>query len=203
MGRHCPYCPTVLKELDTLYQGGILSELETIVIEDHPEIAVELGVRSVPWVRIGAFELPGLRSGQEFREWAERAGSPRGTAGYLDELLSSGEIDKVLKRARTDPGTLQALLLLFTDRDTALNTQIGIGAVMESLEGSDELHGIVHELCELTRHEEPRVRGDACYYLALSGDREAIEWITPLLRDPDENVRGIASDSLEKLAEDS
>jgi hypothetical protein len=199
MGRRCPYCPTVLRGLQALKADGVIGELETVVIEDHPERAAALGVRSVPWVRIGPFELAGLRSEQELRSWAEKAGTEAGMAGYLDELLSSGQVDKGLALVHESPGTLNALLLLLADPGTQLNTRIGISVIMEALEGSKELGAVVDQLGELTRHAEASVRGDACHYLALSGSRTAADWIRPLLEDRDVDVREIAKESLEQL----
>ena len=200
MGRQCPYCPTVLKGLQALKSDGNIGQLETVVIEDHPERAIELGVRSVPWVRIGPFELPGLHSEQELREWAEKADTREGMAKYLAELIGSGNIDKCLQLIDADSQRVYALLMLFTDTDTELNIRIGISAIMESLQGSTALAGIADELRELLKHDEPRIRGDACHYLALSGLAETGNWIKPLLEDPDSNVREIAADSLAELA---
>lgn len=199
MGKHCPYCPTVLKGLQALEQSGDIGNLETVVIEDQPDVAAELGVRSVPWVRIGPFDLPGLRSEQELREWAQKAGSQAGMMNYLDELLSSGGIDKGLELVRNDPGAMDALLALFASTDTRLNTRIGISAIMETLEGTEQLQELVDELGRLTGHEEPGIRGDACHFLALSGSNRAIAHIKPLLDDPDASVREIAQESLEEL----
>ena len=67
MGTRCPYCRGVLKSLQSLLAAGDISQLETHNIEENPELARELGVRSVPWVRIGDFELEGLRSEKELR----------------------------------------------------------------------------------------------------------------------------------------
>jgi thioredoxin-like negative regulator of GroEL len=75
MGTTCPYCPSVLKALQSLLDSGHIDTLETYNIEEHPDIAQHYGVRSVPWVRIGEFELEGLRSEKELREWAVKAAS--------------------------------------------------------------------------------------------------------------------------------
>jgi glutaredoxin len=197
MGTHCPYCPSVLKALQALLESGDISHLETHNIEENPEIARELGVRSVPWVRIGPFELEGLRSEKEFREWAVKAAANEGHTDWLDELLSSGNISKPLERIKSDPTAMDALLKLFADPDTQLNTQIGISAIMEDLQGTDTLRAIVDQLGELTQHKDARVRGDACHYLALSGSPKAAAFIKPLLDDSDANVREIAKESLE------
>jgi len=196
LGTHCPHCPSVLQSLANLVKAGILGTLKVVNIEQRIDIARELGVRSVPWVRIGSFELEGLRSEQELAEWAARASSESGTTEWLHELLSSGKLDQALQRIRLDPAGMDALLQLFTDTDTQLNTRIGISAVMEHLEDTEALRAIVEQLGELTRHEDARIRGDACHYLALSGSPKAAEYIRPLLQDADAEVRDVARDSL-------
>lgn len=197
MGTHCPYCPTVLKALQALLASGDISELQTHNIEEHPEIARELGVRSVPWVRIGDFELEGLRSEKELRDWASKAASGSGSADWLNELLGSGNINTPLASVKADPAMMEDLLALFVSPDTPLNTQIGISALMEELKGSSHLTAIVDRLGALTKHADARVRGDACYFLSLSGSPQAKDFIQALLKDDDPAVREIARESLE------
>ena len=62
LGTHCPHCPSVLNSLSELVKQGVISRLEVVNLEQRPELGRELGVRSVPWVRIGQFELPGLHT---------------------------------------------------------------------------------------------------------------------------------------------
>jgi hypothetical protein len=197
MGTHCPYCPGVLQSLQALLASGDISELETRNIEENPEVARELGVRSVPWVRIGPFELEGLRSEKELRDWAIKAASDSGGSDWLNELLASGNISKPLHRIKSDPAMMDALLALFADPDTQLNTQIGISAIMEELKDSTHLTAIVDQLGELTKHNDAGIRGDACYYLALSGSPQASAYIRALLDDDDAGVREIAQESIE------
>ena len=199
MGKQCPYCPTVLKGLESLQADGSIGKLETVVIEDHPERATELGVRTVPWVRIGPFELEGLRSEQELRDWAEKASSQSGLENYLDELLSSGGIDKGLSLVRDNDAGMAILLSLFENPDTLLNTRIGISAIMEELQNTPQLRDVTGKLGELTRHENVGIRGDACYFLSLTGDIQAIRFIRPLLDDTEDNIREIARESLDSL----
>jgi len=111
---HCPYCPTVLKALQVLEAEGTIAQLTVINIEDQPERANELGVRTVPWTRIGPFELDGLRSEQELRDWAEKAGTPAGLSAWMGELLTKGKIAIVNKLVISEPSGFDALLLLFT-----------------------------------------------------------------------------------------
>ena len=197
LGTHCPHCPSMLQGLANLVKAGILGTLKVVNIEQRGDIARELGVRTVPWVRIGSFELEGLRSEQELADWAVKATTRSGMTEWLNELLSSGKIDKALQAVRSDPAGMDALLQLFADTDTQLNTRIGISAIMEDLKGTAALGALVDQLGELTRHEDVRIRGDACHYLALSGNPKAIDFIKPLLDDTDAGVRDVARESLE------
>jgi glutaredoxin len=201
MGTTCPYCPSVLKALQSLLDSGHIDTLETYNIEEHPDIAQHYGVRSVPWVRIGEFELEGLRSEKELREWAVKAASGGGLPDWLLEQLGNGRIDTALQRVRSDADGMSALLTLFEDPDTELNIRIGISAIMEELEGSVLLKANIETLGALTQHQEARVRGDACHYLSLSHDPSVRNWIEPLLGDPDGDVREVAQDSLAILAD--
>lgn len=200
LGTHCPYCPTVLKGLEELVKSGVIGKLVAVNIEKHPEVARELKVRSVPWVRIGPFELEGLRSEKELRTWAEAAGTESGFGNYLNELLSTGKIDQALKLTIENPGVIKALLALFSSPETQLNTRIGISAMMEHLAGSDLLQGMVDNLGELSRRDEARIRGDAAHYLGLTGSKKAIGYLKRLIdEDADPEVRAVASESLDLL----
>jgi thiol-disulfide isomerase/thioredoxin len=201
MGTHCPWCPQVLESLQALLAEGAIASLEAVNVEENPELAAELNIRTVPWVRIGPFELEGMRSTTEFREWAEKVGTEAGMAAWLGDLLSSARIHHAVMLLREDPAAIHALLRLFTSPDTPLNTRIGISVIMEELAGSERLTGIVDRLGQLTRHADASIRGDACHYLELSGDSKALDYIRPLLEDPDAHVREVARESLESLGE--
>ncbi len=199
LGTRCPHCPTVLNALAAMVKAGVIGTLRAVNIEQRPDIAQELGVRSVPWVRIGPFELEGLRSEKELRDWAEKAGTPAGLSAWLDELLSTGRIDRALALVRSEPEAPAALLQLFAAPETQLNTRIGISAIMEDLAGTEKLRGLAGRLGELTRHDEARIRGDACHYLGLAGDPAAVEYLRPRLEDPDAEVREVAQEALQQL----
>ena len=199
MGTHCPYCPTVLQALKSLQAAGVIGKLEAINIEEHPEVARAAGVRTVPWVRIGPFELEGLRSEQELRDWAEKAGTEAGLAAWLDEMLATGKVKTVEKQLKQDPSMLTVLLSLFASPETQMNTRIGISAIIEGLEGSEQLSAQADRLAEMLSHPDAGVRGDACHFLSLTALPRAKSLITPLLEDPEQDVRMLAKDSLEHL----
>jgi hypothetical protein len=199
LGTHCPHCPSVLGGLTKLVKAGTIGTLKVINIEQRPELARELGVRTVPWVRLGPFELEGLHSENELEKWARNASSEAGMAAWLDELLSGGSIGKATRLVRESPPAINALLVLFADPETQLNTRIGISAIMEELQDSALLQGVVDKLGALTMHEDAHIRGDACHYLALSGAQQAIQYIKPLLQDEDPDTKELAQESLQML----
>jgi hypothetical protein len=195
----CPFCPTVLKGLAELVKTGRIARLEVVNLTVRPEAAQAYGVRGVPWLRIGPFELEGLRSETELAHWAERAGTQSGMAEYLSELLAAGELQKVVRLVSDDPARFGALLSLLADADTDLHVRLGIGATIETLAGSPGLRAMIAPLAELTRHADPRTRGDACHYLALTRSPEARPHIETLLQDGDADVREVAAESLAEL----
>ncbi len=203
VGSGCPHCAAVLAALGELVKQGEIARLEVINVTRRPSVAAELGVRSVPWLRLGPFELQGLLSLDELRQWLARAGTREGMAAYLAELLASGRLDQATAILRRQPAHFAALLDLLAEPDTALQVRIGIGAVMETFAGEPVLAEQVPRLCELSRHDDPRIRLDACHYLALSGAPAALDCLRACLDDDDAEVREEAREALAELAGDT
>ncbi len=199
LGTHCPHCPSVLGSLSELVKLGVIARLEVVNLEQRPEIGRELGVRSVPWVKIGQFELTGLHSMAELQSWAEQAGSEQGMTKYIELLLAEGEVKRVLEMIDNDHSLLHALIGLVSDADAKINARLGAGVIMEEYEGEPELLALIPELGELTRHQDARVRSDACHYLSLTHDVSVKKYIQPLLDDDHEDVREVAEESLAEL----
>ncbi len=195
----CPHCPTVLQGLGELVKQGLLGRLEVVNIAAHPERAEQLQVRSVPWVKLGPFELEGLRSPAELRSWAQRADSMTGLAKYYEELFKTGKLDKVSELIRKNSDSLEALFMLASDKDTELTVRIGISAILEELEGSDLLNEHFDSLLALSENEDPRVRSDACHFLGLTRNPKAVTHLESLAKDRERAVADVAKDALEEL----
>lgn len=196
---HCPNCPAVLAALVDMVKAGALGELRVVNVERRPEEAAQQGVRAVPWVRIGPFELTGLRSRQELETWAAKAGSDSGMADWFHTLLKEGELTRVLETVRRDPSTLAAVLPIVANPEASLNVRLGAGAVLEEFAGQAALQALLAPLGELSVHPDPRVRADACHYLALTGLPAARPLLDARLADEDAEVREIAAEGLERL----
>ncbi len=199
LGTHCPHCPTVLAGLSELVKKGLIGKLEVVNLDQRPDTATELGIRGVPWMRIGPFTLEGLRSPAELQTWAERAGTTQGMAEYFRELLTEGKLDQVSSVIDRDPFSMEALLLLLADPETELQIRLGLSAVIEDYANTPALQAMVAKLGALTHHEDARIRNDACYFLGLSGDRDALPFLKERLKDDNADVRDTAEESLEEL----
>ncbi|HNQ03077.1 MAG TPA: HEAT repeat domain-containing protein [Thiobacillaceae bacterium] len=199
LSSHCPHCPAMLRGLGELLKRGVIGRLEAVNLEVWPDAGVALGVRSVPWLRLGPFVLTGARASVELETWARRAESPAGMADALHELLKTGDLPQVLDLVSRDATRLAALLPIVANPEASMNVRVGAGAVLEEYAGSTVLASLVPELGALTRHADARVRADACHYLGLSRQAEARMWIESCLADTSTEVREIAAEALENL----
>ncbi len=195
----CPHCGSVKQALEKIQSGGIPLSVETVDISQQPEVAEQYGVRSVPWLQLGMFELAGAWSLTELRHWAELATSESGMLEYVAEMLSSGQLATAERVLRRYPEQFSVLLQLLVDNERDINVHIGISALIEGMQAEEILVNHLQALAELCRHPEPRVRADACHYLMLTGDARAQEYLRELINDKDEQVREIARESLEEL----
>jgi thioredoxin-like negative regulator of GroEL len=195
----CPHCSGNLKALSSLVKEGIIGRLDIVNIAHYPDVAQELGVRSVPWTRIGDFALIGARGEAELRGWAGRVNDRDGLAEYFRELLGEGRLAEVQALVDADGERVLALLPLLEDSDTGINVRLGIGAVLEDLHGSDTAERLVAGLGELIGVDDSRSRQDACHYLGLTGAASARPLIERCLQDDDPVVREIAAEALQEL----
>jgi hypothetical protein len=180
---------------------GQIAELRIVNIENAPELASELGVRSVPWLKIGPFELTGSRSKQELQLWIQRASSFDGVTDYLVEVLSEGNIKVASKLIHGYPQALENVIDLMADPQAKINVRLGVGVIIEEMAESETFRSVIPRLLEYLSNDDARIRGDACHYLSLTKDRSYIPDIERLLTDDSEEVREIAQDSLDDLRE--
>ncbi len=197
LSTHCPHCPAVLAALTELLKQGVIGRLEAVNLEQHPEVAQTLGVRSVPWTRIGRIELAGAQSRAELAEWAAKTDSEAGMADWFHVLLKEGQLPRVQALIEAEPDLLAAVLPIVGNVEASLNVRLGAGVLLESFAGSDALVKLVPRLGELSQHPDARVRADACHYLGLAGSDAARPWLEARIGDEDADVREIAGESLQ------
>lgn len=195
----CPHCPAVLEGLSGLVKEGVVGRLEAVNIAVHPEQATALGVRTVPWTRIGEFELEGVQTPGELRRWAELAGTPSGMPAFFLHLLKNGRRDKVEAMSRQQPQRLLALVTLLADAESSMAVRLGIGAVLEEFQGDAIAEVMIPGLGELTLQADALTRADACHYLSLIGGEQIVPYLKECLTDENAEVREIAAESLAEM----
>lgn len=197
----CPYCPHVLEALGALVKEGAIGTLEVVNIAVRPERATALGVRSVPWVRIGPFNLQGMQTVAELRSWAERAASGAGRSTYLEQELAAGHLQPLVQLLSEHPDWLPSVVPLIENPDTGMHVRLGVGALLEHFAGGAALRDLTDELGRLSSSADHRIRSDACHYLGLTGDQRAVPYLRARLDDPQAEVSEIAAESLATLGE--
>ncbi len=199
LSTHCPHCPAALAALADLVKQGTIGRLEVVNLEQHPEVGQALGVRSVPWIRLGRIELSGAQGKGELAAWAAKADSEDGIADWFHMLLKEGQLPRVQAAIEADPTLLAAVLPIVGNVDASLNVRLGAGVLLEHFAGSETLRALLPRLAGLSHHDDARVRADACHYLGLTGDAAAKSWLQARVDDADPDVREIAEESLASL----
>jgi len=195
----CPHCPSVLQSLSELIKEGKIAHLEVVNIELEPQRAQTLNVRSVPWLKLGEFELLGLKSKTEIQQWIDQSANTEDMSGYFEELMTSGEISKLQQLVEDKPQYMKTLFNIMANEKSSLSARIGVGAIIEQLAGSEILINNIDELGEYCKNPVARVRNDACYYLGLSQHPDASKYIRPLLDDTNNEVKETALEALEEI----
>jgi len=192
----CPHCPGLKAALQTLLEEGEVSELVVVDATVETARAQSLGIKSVPWLQLGPFQFEGTLSLGELRTWAERAAHEDGIKIYFYEMLKSGKRAKVEHLIRQQPDRAAILGDLLLDSEASMAVRIGIGAVLEELQGSDLLDALVPKLVQILQQQEPRNRADAAHYLSLIANPAALNALRDCLQDADVEVREIAQEAL-------
>jgi len=195
----CAHCPVVLAGLAELIKSGKIGRLEVTNIAQHPEFAQQRGIRGVPWLRIGPFELSGAHTQSELTDLATQAGSETRMMAYLRDSLETGELARVITVCRRSPELLPPLLALAGDLETPFAVRIGVGAVLEDLAADGLLSDLVEDIAGLAASPHVQVRADAAHFLGLTGTVHARVALEQLAEDEDGQVREIAVESLADL----
>lgn len=194
----CPHCANMLNSLNQLIKQGELAELHVINLQAAPELAQQFGVRSVPWVKIGNYELSGnqpLAALQQRIQWISQQTE---LVGEFDYLLSQAQAAKACQLLHEQPEKMAAIMQLLADPATVLSTRIGIGVVMEDFAGSAILRQYIPSFVALLTHQDARIRMDVAHYLSLTEDPAALSALQQHT-ETDEEVREVINDSIESL----
>ena len=200
IGPGCPHCASLMDVLAKMVKQGDVAKLEIANVAVLPETARNLGVRSVPWLRLGHIEFEGAHSEGEIKQWLQRMQSTEGMSVYFKQLLSQGKLDKVIEMVAANADYLHALVLLASDPETDMKVQLGVAAVIEDLQGNDVLSEIVDDLGKMATSANAKIRADAVHFLSLTPTSNALPYLQTLATDDNEEVREIAAEALAEIS---
>lgn len=193
----CPHCPVVKEALERLRAEGAIGALEVVDASADPARGAVLGVKSVPWYRIGPLEFDGVMPLGVLRQWVARAVSEAGIREYFREMLSRGRRDRVERLIREAPERATLLTALMSDPEASMAVRLGVAAVLEELGHGPLLDAMVPGLARLLAEADARTRADAAHFLSLIGSAAARAALAPYRNDPDPQVAEIVQETLD------
>jgi hypothetical protein len=192
----CSHCPAALQSLTLLLKEGAIGRLEIVNVAIHTDEAESRGVKSVPWVQIGPFEVEGVSSPGKLRELAAGVNDDAVFDTWLLETLKTGQRQKFESLVRREPHRIHALARLMRNPETSMAIRLGIGAILEELHGTGLTEPLIPALGEMLKSDDRLLRADACHFLTLIGGEAIRPWLRNALNDPDPEIREIAQEGL-------
>ncbi|MEW6133524.1 MAG: HEAT repeat domain-containing protein [Pseudomonadota bacterium] len=192
----CPHCPAVLQALTGLLKEGVIGRLEVINVAVHIEEAESRGVQSVPWIRIGPFEVEGVATPGKLRELAQGVNDDKVFDAWLLETLKAGKRQKFEALVKREPQRIHALARMMRNPEASMAVRLGIGAILEEFRGTGYSEPLVPELAEMLSSDDRLLRADACHFLTLIGTEAVRPFMLACVDDDDPEIRETAEEWL-------
>lgn len=192
----CPHCPAALQALTLLLKEGAIGRLEIVNVAIHTEEAESRGVKSVPWIQIGPFGVEGVTSPAKLRELANGVNEEAVFDNWLLETLKAGQRQKFESLVRREPQRIYGLARLMTNPETSMAIRLGIGAVLEELQGTGLTEPLIPALGNMLKSEDKLLRADACHFLTLIGGEGIRPFMQGCQNDADAEIREMAQEWL-------
>jgi thioredoxin-like negative regulator of GroEL len=162
----CHVCPEMERTFHDLKQKGEISELKVFDVSEHPHLAQQYNIRSVPYYLINGIAFTGLKSQSEILRLLQSEGG-RSIQLWITEQLADGQLAEVETGVVQQPEVREAVMQLLEDIDTPLMVRIGLSAVIESLAEHGVFADFEPRFIELANHPQEQIAIDAIYYLQL------------------------------------
>ena len=192
----CRHCPAMHQALTGLLKEGVIGRLEVINVAVHTEAAEERGVQSVPWTQIGPYEIQGVIQSAQLRHYAQGVDDETVFDSYVLDLLKTGKRARFEALVKQEPQRIHALARLMTHPQTSMAIRLGIGAVLEELQGTGLSQALVPELGALLGSDDGLLRADACHFLTLIGGEAVRPFMQACLNHADAEIREMAQEWL-------
>jgi hypothetical protein len=192
----CPHCPAALQSLTLLLKENMIGRLEIVNVAIHTDEAETRGVKSVPWIQIGPYEIEGVSSPGKLRELAKGVNDDAVFDAWLLETLKAGHRQKYESLVRREPHRIHALARLMRNPETSMAIRLGIGAVLEELHGTSLAEPLIPALGEMLESDDKLLKADACHFLTLIGGEGVRHSMQECKNDADPEIREMAEEWL-------
>lgn len=190
----CPHCPAALQALTALLKEGAIGRLEVVNVAIHTEEAEARGVKSVPWIQIGPYEVEGVSSPGKLRELAKGINNDTVFDAWLLETLKAGHRQKFESLVRREPHRIHALAHLMRNPETSMAIRLGLGAILEELQGSGLTDPLIPALGGMLESQDQLLKADACHFLTLIGGEGVRSFMKQCQNDADPEIREMADE---------
>jgi len=193
----CSLCPQMERLFDEMHKSGAINELQVLDVTEHPELAQQHNIRSVPFYLINGVAFTGLKSKKEIDQLLSQ-NSEQNWSVLIKQELGEGQLDTVEALIREKASAQEAMLMLLADAETELVVRIGLTAIIESLAEGSLLAPFEEKFIRLAEHEDERIAVDALYYLSLLDSPASMKTLTEIERSDKPVLREHARELLEE-----
>ncbi len=197
----CQVCPQMEHLFEQMHQQGAISELEVFDVQQHPELAEQHNIRSVPHYLINGVAFTGLKSRREIDQLLDKTDADKWIE-MIQDSLAGGELEPVEQAVRKQPSAREAMIVLLDDPETALLVRIGLTAVIETLATEGLLNTYEQQFIRMTTHDDERIAVDALYYLSLINTPDSLATLQDLAENGSMVLREHALELLQDEAKD-
>ncbi len=198
----CQLCPRMEALFKKMHEKGAISSLEITDLAQHPEIAEQYAIRSVPWYFIDGVAFNGLKSEHDIEQLLQQDDSAKWQQ-ILVEDLSSGQLAAAEKQVRAHNPARAAMMQLLAADDTALVVRIGLSAIIEALAGEGLLADYESRFVDLAHSDNPAIAQDAVYYLSLLNTDQGLQALKAIANDDSSLVHQQAEELLQEMAHET
>ncbi len=192
----CPHCPAALQALTVLLKEGAIGRLEVVNVAVHIEEAESRGVQSVPWIRVGPFEVEGVATPAKLRELAQGMNDDKVFDAWLLETLKAGKRQKFEALVKQEPERIHALARMMQNPEASMAIRLGIGAILEEFQGTGYSEPLVPALAGMLGSDDRLLRADTCHFLTLIGGEAIRPHMLASVNDTDPEIREMAEEWL-------
>ncbi len=193
----CHVCPQMERLFQDMQKNGAISELAIIDVTEHPELAKQHDIRSVPFYLINGVAFSGLKTAQEITQLLQQNQAQKWER-LIKQELSDGQLQSVEDTIRSRKEARDAMMSLLRDDQTELVVRIGLTAIIESLAESSLLDPYESIFIEMAEHADERIAVDALYYLSLLNSPASLAALNAIARHGKIELREHARELIEE-----